>query len=112
MTRYTAEDVEFMIDEQKNFFNWTYKEYRISKKQLLKLKDKIKHYEKDILKALNLDLGKSEFEAYSNEVGIVLESISYFVKISMNGQSLYMLRHLFIFSLQKALLLGSPMVLS
>ena len=81
MTRYTAEDVEFMIEEQKKFFLTGHtKNIEFRKKQLLKLKDKIKHYEKDILKALNSDLGKSEFEAYTNEVGIVLDSINYFVK--------------------------------
>ena len=81
MTRYTAEDVEFMIEEQKKFFLTGHtKNIEFRKKQLLKLKDKIKHYEKDILKALNLDLGKSEFEAYTNEIGIVLDSINYFVK--------------------------------
>ncbi|PYF06500.1 aldehyde dehydrogenase [Ureibacillus chungkukjangi] len=81
MTRFSAEDVEFMIEEQKKFFLTGHtRNIEFRKKQLLKLKDKIKHYEKDILKALNLDLGKSEFEAYSNEVGIVLDSISYFVK--------------------------------
>jgi len=81
MARYTAQDVETMIKEQKNFFLTGHtKDTEFRKKQLLKLKDKIKQYEKEILKALNLDLRKSEFEAYSNEVGIVLDSISYLVK--------------------------------
>ncbi|HWK22448.1 MAG TPA: aldehyde dehydrogenase [Ureibacillus sp.] len=81
MARYTAKDVESMIEEQKKFFLTGHtKSLEFRKKQLLKLKDKIKHYEKEILKALNLDLRKSEFEAYSNEVGIVLASINDFVK--------------------------------
>ncbi|MDI7742836.1 aldehyde dehydrogenase [Lysinibacillus fusiformis] len=81
MARFTAKDVENMIEEQKKFFLTGHtRNIEFRKKQLFMLKDKIKQYEKEILKALNLDLGKSEFEAYSNEVGIVLDSISYFVK--------------------------------
>ncbi|MFC7685614.1 aldehyde dehydrogenase [Ureibacillus sp. GCM10028918] len=81
MTRYTAQDVENMIEEQKKFFLTGHtKNIEFRKKQLVKLKDKIKQYEKEIIKALNLDLRKSEFEAYSNEIGIVLDSINNFVK--------------------------------
>lgn len=81
MARYKAQDVEIMIEEQKKFFLTGHtKNIEFRKKQLLKLKGKIKHYEKELLKALNLDLRKSDFEAYSNEVGIVLDSISNFVK--------------------------------
>ncbi len=50
------------------------------KKQLEELAKSIKKYEQEILKALNLDLGKSEFEGYTNEVGIVLSSIRYMLK--------------------------------
>lgn len=80
MASFTVEVVESMIEEQKNFFYRTYERNWFSKKQLLKLKQKIKHYEDEILHALNLDLHKSEFEAYSNEVGIVLDSIQYMIK--------------------------------
>ncbi len=76
----TVDIVESMIEEQKKFFfTGITKNIEFRKKQLLNLKQKIKHYEKDILHALNRDLNKSEFEAYSNEVGIVLESIQYMV---------------------------------
>ncbi|MDN4492319.1 aldehyde dehydrogenase [Ureibacillus aquaedulcis] len=81
MASFTAQDVENMIEEQKKFYLTGHtKNIEFRKKQLLKLKSKIKKYEKDILKALNLDLGKSEFEAYSNEIGIVLDSINNFIK--------------------------------
>lgn len=81
MTGYKLEDVEIMIDEQKKFFLTGHtKSIEYRKKQLSKLKEKIKKYEKEILHALNLDLHKSEFEAYSNEVGIVLDSINYLIK--------------------------------
>lgn len=44
------------------------------------LKNTIKKYEKDIIDALELDLGKHEFESYSNEVGFVYSSIEYTIK--------------------------------
>ena len=81
MIKFTEEEVELMIDEQRKFFFTGYtKSIEFRKKQLKKLKEKIKKYEKDILEALNLDLGKSEFEAYTNEVGLVLSSIELMLK--------------------------------
>lgn len=47
---------------------------------LKKLKNSIKKYENNIINALNIDLGKPEFEAYSNEVGFVYSTIDYFIK--------------------------------
>lgn len=47
---------------------------------LKKLKNVIKKYEDEILDALNKDLGKHIFEAYSNEVGFVYGSIDYAIK--------------------------------
>ena len=47
---------------------------------LKKLKASIKKHENEIIKALELDLGKHVFEAYSNEVGFVYSSIDYAVK--------------------------------
>ncbi|UEL47262.1 aldehyde dehydrogenase [Terrisporobacter hibernicus] len=47
---------------------------------LKKLKNVIKKYEDDIIDALNKDLGKHIFEAYSNEVGFVYGSIDFVIK--------------------------------
>lgn len=47
---------------------------------LKKLKNGIKKYEDEILDALNKDLGKHIFEAYSNEVGFVYGSIDFAIK--------------------------------
>ena len=52
--------------------------FRIS--YLKKLKETIIKREKDILSALNKDLGKSETEAYMCEIGLTLSEISYFIK--------------------------------
>ncbi|SFJ12023.1 4,4'-diaponeurosporen-aldehyde dehydrogenase [Terrisporobacter petrolearius] len=47
---------------------------------LKKLKQVIKKYEDEIIDALNKDLGKHIFEAYSNEVGFVYGSIDFVIK--------------------------------
>lgn len=47
---------------------------------LKKLKNSIKKYENNIINALNIDLGKPEFEAYSSEVGFVYSTIDCFIK--------------------------------
>ncbi len=47
---------------------------------LKKLKAAILDNQDDILKALKTDLGKSEFEAYMCEVGMVLSELSYMIK--------------------------------
>ena len=44
------------------------------------LKSTIKKYEKEIINALHEDLGKSEFEAYTTEVGFIYSSINYTIK--------------------------------
>ena len=46
---------------------------------LKQLKQNIKLYEKDILESLHADLGKSEFEAFSGEIGLALKEISYHI---------------------------------
>lgn len=78
---FTAQDVEKMIADQRSFyFSRTTKDVAFRKEQLLKLKAVIKKYEQDVIQALHLDLRKSEFEAYSTEIGIVYDSIAQFVK--------------------------------
>ncbi len=75
---FTQADVENMIEEQRTFyFTRATKDVEFRKAQLIKLKETIKKYEKDVIQALKLDLNKSEFEAYATEIGIVYDSISY-----------------------------------
>ena len=50
------------------------------KTMLRKLKDELKRREGDVIKALHEDLGKSDFEAYATEIGIVYGEISYLLK--------------------------------
>jgi aldehyde dehydrogenase (NAD+) len=79
--RFTSQDVERYISAQRDFYySGETKSLHFREKQLKQLAHSIKKYEKDILTALHLDLGKSEFEGYTNEVGIVLNSIRYMLK--------------------------------
>lgn len=49
-------------------------------KALKDLKKVIKKYEKEIIEALYKDLGKSEFESYTTEVGFIYRSINHVLK--------------------------------
>lgn len=77
----TSEVVEQMIEEQRAFYDSRVtKQIAFRKEQLQLLKQTIQKYEQDVLDALQTDLHKSEFEAYSNEVGIVYDSIELMLK--------------------------------
>ena len=77
----TTHDIEQMIEQQRSFFYTRQtKDVEFRKKKLIHLKDSIKKYEQDVILALKKDLNKSEFEAYATEIGIVYDSISYFLK--------------------------------
>ena len=70
--------IKLILDKQRDFFNLnSTKDINFRKKQLEKLKEIINENEKDIMVALKEDLGKSEFESYSTEIGMVLSEISY-----------------------------------
>lgn len=74
-------DVQHVIDEMSDFFQ-TGKtrsiEYRIA--ALKKLRAYLKAHEKEALEALHADLGKSEFEGYATELGIVYDELSLCLK--------------------------------
>jgi aldehyde dehydrogenase (NAD+) len=74
-------DAHDLVRKQKDFF-LTGKtkniEYRI--KALQDLKESIKENESKITDALKKDLNKSDFEAYTTEIGYVLEEIRFFLK--------------------------------
>ncbi|WP_294375643.1 aldehyde dehydrogenase [uncultured Clostridium sp.] len=77
----TLKDVEQILNRQKLYFN-TQKTKDISFRiqQLKKLKNGVKKYEKDILKALYKDLKKHENESYMSEVGFIYNSINHMIK--------------------------------
>ena len=75
------EYIKLILNKQRTFFNLnSTKDISFRKEQLKKLNKVIVDHEKDIINALNKDLGKSEFESYSTEIGMVLSEISYALK--------------------------------
>lgn len=56
------------------------REYKFRIQQLEKLKDSIKKHEDEIIKALQFDLGKPIFEAYTAEIGILYEELNIAIK--------------------------------
>lgn len=74
-------EIELIFNEQKKFFALGKSkniDFRI--KELKKLKRIIKENEEEILQALKADLGKSNFEAYATEVGIIYDEINLHIK--------------------------------
>jgi aldehyde dehydrogenase (NAD+) len=55
-------------------------DYRERISLLMKLRDVMKGYEKEIYQALKNDLGKSAFEAYETEIGLILVELNYTIK--------------------------------
>ncbi|MFV0381142.1 MAG: aldehyde dehydrogenase [Breznakia sp.] len=75
------EDIREILQKQQMFFlRDITKNIAFRKSVLLALQRAIKHHEKDILKALQQDLNKSNFEGYMSEVGIVLEELRHIIK--------------------------------
>lgn len=73
--------IQEIIARKKTFFDSNQTRdvaYRIE--YLEKLRDAIKSKEKNIIDALYADLGKPYFEAYSSEVGFILESLHHVIK--------------------------------
>ena len=74
-------DIKSVFNKQKEFFylgKTNDINFRID--NLRKLKEVIKVNENKILEALNKDLGKSNFESYATEIGIVYDEINVHIK--------------------------------
>lgn len=73
--------IQETIANQHTFYNSNQSKdvsYRLA--HLNRLRQVIKTREAEITKALKLDLGKSQFEAYSSEVGFILKSLDHIIK--------------------------------
>lgn len=73
--------VEEILQQQRQFFRsgaTRSAEYRIT--QLTRLKQAIQKYESSLTEALYQDLGKSEFESYTTEIGFMLDSITHTIR--------------------------------
>ncbi|WP_017753949.1 aldehyde dehydrogenase [Calidifontibacillus oryziterrae] len=73
-----TENFRQLVVEQKNFFrsNKT-KDISFRIEALKKLKTAIKNNEKLLMAALKTDLNKSEFDAYTTEIGIIIAEINF-----------------------------------
>ena len=77
----TQKDVKEILNEHNRFYdNQKTRSIGFRIEQLKILRDGIEKYKSKILEALYKDLGKSEFESYTTEVGYVLNSIRYAIK--------------------------------
>lgn len=77
----TQDRVEAVVRKQKQFFlDGATSSISFRLQQLKKLKEWIKTYEPQILGALQQDLNKAEYEAYTTEIGIILEEIRFVSK--------------------------------
>lgn len=75
---FTEDQLNNMIEEHCAFFySGTTRSVQFRIDQLDTLKRTIKKYEKDVIQALFQDLRKSEFEAYTTEIGLVYDNITY-----------------------------------
>ncbi len=74
-------ELKRILELQDRFFKTEItKSIGFRKESLKLLKQTIQKHEKEVLLALNLDLNKSNFEAYATEIGQVYEEINYFLK--------------------------------
>src|SRR5690625_4488583 len=72
---------EDIFQRQKDFFKTGQtKDYHFRMQSLDRLREVIKENEQNIMDALRTDLNKSEFEAYSTEIGVVLNEIRFVKK--------------------------------
>lgn len=72
------ESYSALLNQQRNFFNTgKTKDISFRLQTLHKLKFVIKEKENELLDALKADLNKSEFEAYSSEIGFIYQEIQF-----------------------------------
>ncbi|MDD4848988.1 MAG: aldehyde dehydrogenase, partial [Bacteroidales bacterium] len=77
----TLDEISIIVEQQKKFFlSQQTKPLSFRIEMLKRLQSSIRNHEKEILEALHTDLHKSEFEAFSTEIGIVYEEISLYLR--------------------------------
>ena len=77
----TSQEIQALLERQREYYRsgaTVSVSFRIA--QLEKLYDAVKKYQKDIEAALASDLGKSRYEGFMCETGLVLGEISYMIK--------------------------------
>ena len=77
----TAQEIAFILEEQRKFFlSGETLSIKFRKQMLKKLYASVVFHKEEILSALTSDLGKSDFEGFMCEVGLSLTEISYMIK--------------------------------
>lgn len=77
----TAQEIAFILEEQRKFFlSGETLPVKFRKTMLKKLYASVVFHKEEILSALTSDLGKSDFEGFMCEVGLSLTEISYMIK--------------------------------
>lgn len=77
----TNEQIASLLDKQREYYKSGVTvpvDFRIE--QLKKLYAAIKKYKNEILQALHTDLGKSDYESFMCEIGLVLSEITYMIR--------------------------------
>lgn len=77
----TANEIQALLEKQRSYYNsgaTVPVKFRIE--QLKKLYSTVKRYENEIGEALTADLGKSYYEGFMCEIGLVLSEISYLIR--------------------------------
>ena len=75
------EELSLLVEKQKKYFSsGRTLDVKTRLSALGNLKSAVKRYEKEIYRALFLDLGKSEEESYMCEIGMVYSELSYMLK--------------------------------
>ena len=71
-------DIKTCVDNQRAYFNThATLSYAFRFEALTLLKRVIQEHELEIMEALKQDLGKSNFESYMTEIGMVFEELNY-----------------------------------
>ena len=77
----TAQEIQKLLEKQCNYYrSGTTIPVSFRVEQLKKLYAAVKKYEKEISEALTEDLGKSGYEGFMCEIGLVLSEISYLIR--------------------------------
>jgi aldehyde dehydrogenase (NAD+) len=79
--KFTELEIEDIYKAQRDFFaTGITRSYAFRKGQLQVLKKALQRNESELIRALKTDLGKSGFESYGTEIGVVHEEINHAVK--------------------------------
>ncbi|WP_434750949.1 aldehyde dehydrogenase [Paenibacillus amylolyticus] len=74
----TLKDVNVILEKQRTFFrSGVTRSAEVRIERLSRLKQAIQKYESRLTEAMYQDLGKSEFESYTTEIGFMLDSITH-----------------------------------